>query len=714
MNKIWLSQQRCRLTCILIFFPGLVCGATAFAQSPPSLTKAEAVTVMFTPSTGKWPWPYQVGTSLSSPLPKPYQSRQNFDASVSTWLNTQDGFSTIGPAHVDFSHAIDEDTIDAGVTVHLIEAVMDSATGLPLHGLRLLQPNDDFNTRLSGLPLDHGRLLIYPLKPLRPSSGMIMEESKGYIVVLTRGIRSQDGVLFSPSDEYRFLSGFLSLFSIARSFTPEQSVVLRESRQRLHAEQAIAADFGFEPRNTLLTYSFVTNSGASVLEKIAENTLASDYSLQPLLDPSGKHFDTADLDPTSPGLAEIYFGHLTIPYYSPLPHPNHPHAPALDHWHTKDQMEVTRHQPYPQVQAWLEIPLLATVPKTMPGKSAPWPVLVFMHGNTGNRTKILQLADLLADIGFATLAIDLPLHGLLPGNQSPLFDPFRERHFFLDEFDNTHHVSRIGGDGMIDLPGSMFLNFQSPLTSRDNIRQSISDFIHLIRTIPGMDIDNDGELDFDPRSIYFLGNSFGAVAGVSVMALLDDELRASVLGMPGGGFAKMIDGGPTITMQLQMELEQMGLQRGGENYEHYLDVMQIIYDGIDPVNVASRITQPVLIFEIVGDPELEAWPDLLIPNHVLNLQPYDILAPVIETAPLAGTDPLAQLMNLKPIIEDTRLKVGLHGIIRSRRGAHVSLMESLPDPEVTQMFRKQMISFFASQGTSVEIFRPDLVAGAQP
>src|SRR3546814_5166859 len=41
-----------------------------------------------------------------------------------------------------------------------------------------------------------------------------------------------------------------------------------------------------------------------------------------------------------------------------------------------------------------------------------WPVVIFQHGITGNRTQMIAIAPALAAAGFATVAIDLPLHGL--------------------------------------------------------------------------------------------------------------------------------------------------------------------------------------------------------------------------------------------------------------------------------------------------------------
>ena len=73
----------------------------------------------------------------------------------------------------------------------------------------------------------------------------------------------------------------------------------------------------------------------------------------------------------------------------------------------------------PVAQASLPIPLFVTVPNAGSGQAKPaagWPVVIFQHGITRNRTDMLALAPTLAAAGFVTVAIDMPLHGLPVGH----------------------------------------------------------------------------------------------------------------------------------------------------------------------------------------------------------------------------------------------------------------------------------------------------------
>src|SRR5690625_5411038 len=90
-------------------------------------------------------------------------------------------------------------------------------------------------------------------------------------------------------------------------------------------------------------------------------------------------------------------------------------------------------------------PVLMTVPNELSGQSQPssgWPVVIFQHGITGDRSQMLALADTMAAQGFAVVALDMPLPGFTDPS-SPLYvgnTPFGEiatkRTFVLDLQDN--------------------------------------------------------------------------------------------------------------------------------------------------------------------------------------------------------------------------------------------------------------------------------------
>ena len=119
------------------------------------------------------------------------------------------------------------------------------------------------------------------------------------------------------------------------------------------------------------------------------------------------------------------------------------------------------------VNAFVTIPDLATAnavrgQQGLPALEEPasgWPVVIFQHGITSDKSSAAAIAGTLAVAGYATVAIDHPLHG--------------ERGF------------DVNGDGELDITATgpanatTYMNLSSLLTTRDNLRQSITDLVSL-------------------------------------------------------------------------------------------------------------------------------------------------------------------------------------------------------------------------------------------
>ncbi|GAA3958964.1 hypothetical protein [Allohahella marinimesophila] len=70
--------------------------------------------------------------------------------------------------------------------------------------------------------------------------------------------------------------------------------------------------------------------------------------------------------------------------------------------------------PFPKKQGDLETPYIAIYPFDRSVCPAQLPVVIYQHGITADRSAGMAIGSLLADKCFATLAIDLPLHGVAP------------------------------------------------------------------------------------------------------------------------------------------------------------------------------------------------------------------------------------------------------------------------------------------------------------
>ena len=257
------------------------------------------------------------------------------------------------------------------------------------------------------------------------------------------------------------------------------------------------------------------------------------------------------------------------------------------------------------------LPVMITVPKTAKPANG-WPVVIFQHGITGNRTQMLPIGAALASAGFVTVAIDLPLHGVAPG-ASFYAGAGAERTFDLDLVNNTSSAPP-GGDGA-DPSGTHFINLSSLITSRDNLRQAAADLIHLTKSLKAadpMNLDAAAGDDIDETRIHFAGISLGAIVGTTFLGVNTDVL-ASSLHVPGGGVAKLLDAsgsfGPRIAAGLAGVAFSTNLAgsaapfEGTDTYETFVRFAQHLVDPGDPINfaVAANANHRIHMTEVIGD-----------------------------------------------------------------------------------------------------------------
>ena len=71
--------------------------------------------------------------------------------------------------------------------------------------------------------------------------------------------------------------------------------------------------------------------------------------------------------------------------------------------------------PFPVATGTETYPVILTLPNANSGHTKPasgWPIVIFQHGITRNRTDMLADSDTLASIGYAVIAQDLALQGI--------------------------------------------------------------------------------------------------------------------------------------------------------------------------------------------------------------------------------------------------------------------------------------------------------------
>ncbi len=655
----------------------LIVGGTADAA-----TRADFY-AQFNPTAGVVPFPNNLlfSGSTDGTLNLPVSDPTNL-ADPRVAMNGLDGFSTVAPLTAQFSGTLKAATVTAGSTVRVFEVTLvnpflDPTTKAPfaVTGVtRELQAGTDYSVNL--LPQDPNQttLNIHPLRPLAPKTG--------YLVTLTDGIQDSGGYNALPSPVYSLTKLTTPLVdangkSVIPGVSDAQAKALEPLRQLVNNQESAAASQGVTRSSIVLSWTFMTQS-------VDDAFMALDKTLKPLgMAVKATGATTTAVGLNLPGFSDIYAGALAIPYYLSKD------KPTSGYWMTANGGAVTRYNPLPTATAPLQIPVLMTVPNARSGHSKPangWPVVVFQHGITQNRTNLFALADALSFEGYAAVAIDLPLHGITD-TSNPFYLKGLERTFDLDLVNNQTGLPP--ADGIIDTSGTYFINLQSLLTTRDNVREAAIDLRQLVASLPLVDLNGDSKPDLDAGHIHFVGHSLGAITGTTFLAL-EDSVSSANLGMGGGGVAKLLDGSATFGPRIAAGLAAAGIKKGTPDYETYLAAAQTVVDSGDPINYAAAAASlhPIHLIEVVGS--ATSLPDQVVPNSV-------------ENAPLSGTEPLASAMGLKSVSRSTWDDKGVRAIVRFTEGDHSSILSPVASVAATAEMQGQMISFLNSEGEELDI-----------
>ncbi|MBK8284573.1 MAG: hypothetical protein IPK97_06610 [Ahniella sp.] len=155
-------------------------------------------------------------------------------------------------------------------------------------------------------------------------------------------------------------------------------------------------------------------------------------------------------------------------------------------------------------------------------------------------------------------------------------------------------------DGIVDSSGTYFINLSSLLSSRDNLRQSVSDLFTLAKTIPTMSVDGDATPDFDGSRVFFVGQSLGSIVGLNFVTL-EPTVSTSVLSVPGGGIAQLLNGSPTFGPRIRAGLAAQGVNAGTAAFDQFMGAAQQAVDSGDPINFAfAAAGERILLHEVVG------------------------------------------------------------------------------------------------------------------
>ena len=663
-----------------------------------------------------------------------------------TAANLVDGWSTAAPIFTDLVGFVDLETANDGQGVIVINAT----TGSPLI------PGTDYVVQgypavddADGVPINEKRtrLLIQPLRPLMPETR--------YVVALTRALMNEAGENALPSEQ----------FLVAASATPveEQTAPIldfltagqRATLETLRSQiirptvEALTAATPIQEASLVLAWPFTTQSIGKTLAAVQDNVTPTTLGVQAVPNGAGGTLNTGNLDVNGdgmtgdlPGNADIYAGFLDVPYYGnaaatpdPGPLSNDP-APLSGFWQASDAMadtdfgasfagvpcgaffsrstlpngvtvqpsaSTTTCFPVPVARSTQRIPVLVTVPNTSAPPAGGWPVVIFQHGITQNRSNLFPIAPALAQAGFLAIAIDHPLHGVAPcevGAPGCLRVPgTRERTFDLDVVNNA--TSAPGPDGTADASGTHYLNLASLITGRDNVRQSVADLIQLHASLGALNANPATPVNTD--NVGFVGHSLGGIVG-GTFAGVNTDVGPFSLANLGGGIAKLLDGSLNFGPVVAAGLAAAGFNEGGDTFETFLRFAQLVIDDGDPINYAAAAAgnHPIHMISVDGD--------TVVPNNVPAGPTSGRNHLVTIPGPLSGTDPLAAAMGLEVInvdpgttVDQRFVPTGVRAVTVLSEGGHGSILDPSASLAATVEIQGQIANFQATGGACLPI-----------
>ena len=674
-----------------------------------------------------------------------------------TQANLQDGYSTTASWFIDIFGMVDLSTVPANLLV------INSATQ------KLLKYGEDYTIESStvkdssGVPINaqRTRLLIEPLKPLAASTT--------YLVALKKGVKTLDGGMVAPSYMFKLLNSDTKVTDNTDLYLKNYSAAEKATLEALRSQVIRPVVTGLKalvPENDiLLAYSVTTQSTTKTLDMVAANTTASDLNVAPigktvqdLLDAAAVAAGKTPTTVPNANQTDVYVGTLKVPYYmstqaaateaNPTPILNtywkadatkpdftasllgkipcgaYAAKQVINGITLEPSLSTTTCFPLPLKQSDQIIPVILTVPKGVKPTTG-WPISIFQHGITRNRSDMLAIAPSLAKAGFATIAIDLPLHGLasdnplyknklLAGSPAASLMTENERTFDADFVNNQ--TGAAGKDDKVDGSGTHFINLASPITSRDNLRQGAADILVLAKSLANLNTDGVAGGDIDTSKVTFTGISLGTIVGT--VALGADNLKtigAASLSVGGGAIPKLLDASKSYGPIIANGLKGNGVLEDTDTYETFMRFAQTLVDSGDPINfaAAAKNNHAIHFTQVLND--------LVVPNAALKGDATATQDKVGATGFLSGNTALARAMGFsdkKEIDIATVTKQNLMGSswLQFNQGTHGSLInpaaptgDTATDAEkatflsITTEMQCQTVSFLASGGAIVPV-----------
>lgn len=682
-------------------------------------------------------------------------------------VNQLDGFSTSAFFDVLISGSVDPASVVASESVFLLE--LDSAGRDALDLANVVGVADVADHDVVVVSQSGGADNVIRIRPTVP-----LKAATKYLVFITDDVRDAAGDRLTRSWTYNSLRD-TSYPTVGALAPVRQAIVQWETlASRFLVSSGRHPTATVARRKLVLTYTFTTTDPTAVLHAMAapraalasmqiaagvapatavSNVLALD-AMQALPTPRPRDLGVSvltgiDFSAFSASLAasvgRLYTGYIRLPYYQTaatgLPFAEHLNrswqpdltlAGALGSSIPTDvdgSFNVTYRAPFARRNSDESVPLQVGMPRDnwVPGYAGSancgqiyaatgYPTVLFVHGIGSDRTSALRLAHSLAARCIATVAIDLPLHGIaansafvnvlnversraipfdeLYGDNAP-----RERHFNVAGSVSLPVPMDFDAPGSADSSGNHFINFRNLGNARDNSRQAVMDLLNLNASLGRLGAELSGHLDvsLDVNRVHVVGVTWGGslatvFAAVNQQAIAADArvglasslnpVRGVVASGAGSQIAQMLANSPSLSPVLDAALGANGVHSGTTDHARFLYAAQSAWDTVDPVSYLQRLAAfdlPVLLQQMEGD--------TLFPNST-------------QVAPLAGTQAMADLLGASQLGLGP-VQLG-RGHVRLAAGGGNSLVR--PEggaPQVTTELDRQVVTFVLNNGSVV-------------
>ena len=688
---------------------------------------------------------------------------------VRSALNVMDGFSTTAYFDVMISGSVDPATAIPLKSVFLVEVNTGGKDALnPANIIGLVGPAN-FDVKV--VSLDGGTNNAVRLRPLVP-----LKAKAKYLVFLTDDLKDTSGKALTRSWTYNALrdpsyAAFDTLLPVRNALIGWEAL----ASGFIAAATAGQVSAPVAKEKLLLTYTFTTTDPLTPLVAMASPraavaglqiaagaapAVAVGAALQldaagALPSPKARSLKVSpmtgiDFTELTQGLlagnvGKLYTGAISLPYYQTTPaglefgkfltknwKPDVALASLLGVTLPKDvngSYNLTYRFPFAAKTADEIVPLQVTLPlpSWVPGYAGSancsqiyaatgYPLVIYVHGITSERSSGVALMHTLASQCIATVAIDLPLHGVAANN---LFAPVlnveksqlipyaaiygdmapHERHFNVAGAAGAPAPMNFANPGANDGSGTQFTNLGYMANMRDNNREAVVDFLNLSASLGNLkaELAQNFAVSVDTNNVYVVGVSLGGILGgvfttANQVAIANEmklgmtpvltPLRGLVLASSGAQVSQIMINSPTFGPSIDAGLAASGVMAGTANYERFVYAAQSMLDSGDVVSFAQTLGQlgvPVLAQQIKDD------------QVIVNSTPR---------APLAGTEALARLMGAKSLGAGGEL-MGV-GLVRMNAGGHTSLLR--PEggaPQVTAELQTQVATFILYKGKPV-------------